>query len=91
MKSMRDIKITIKQVENRNREYIAYHTSDFLGATFSVYFRDDIFGAMALHEFSEMIKKKYEREKIEFVVSEEKMRFKSRDLLEVMTGSEPPQ
>jgi len=44
-------------------------------------------GAIALHDFSEMLKGKYEKERIEFVVSEEKMRFKSRDLLEAMTGS----
>ena len=87
MKTMRNIKITIKQVENRNGEYIAYYTSDFLGATFSVYFQDSIMGAIALHDFSEMIKGKYEKERIEFDVCEEKIRFKSRDLLEAMTGS----
>jgi len=87
MKTLRNIKITIKQVRNRSGEYIAYFTSDFLGATFSVYFKDSIMGAIALHDFSEMLKGKYEKERIEFVVSEEKMRFKSRDLLEAMTGS----
>ena len=88
MKTMRNIKITIKQVENRSGEYIAYYTSEFLGATFSVYFKDSIMGAIALHDFSEMIKGRYEKERIEFDVCEEKMRFKSRDLLEAMTGSE---
>jgi len=87
MKTMKDIKITIKSVAGREGEYIAYYTSEFLGATFSVYFQDNIMGAIALHTFSKMIKSKYEKERIEFVVSEEKMRFKSRDLFEVMTGS----
>jgi len=31
MKTLRNIKITIKQVRNRSGEYIAYFTSDFLG------------------------------------------------------------
>jgi len=87
MKTMRNIKITIKSVAEREGEYIAYYTSEFLGATFSVYFQDSIMGAIALHDFSEMIKGRYEKERIEFDVCEEKMRFKSRDLLEAMTGS----
>lgn len=62
MKDIRNIKIIIKQVENRNGEYLVYYTSDLLNATFSVYFRDNIFGAIALQNFSEMLKSKYEKE-----------------------------
>jgi len=40
--------ITIKQIENRDREFIAYYKSDFLKSTFCVSFRDDIFGAVSL-------------------------------------------
>ncbi len=89
MKSMKekDIQITIKAVSGREGEYIAYYTSEFLEATFSVYFKDTIMGAIALQNFSEMIKLKYEKEKVEFNVSGEDMRFKSRNLLEVMSGS----
>ncbi len=56
-------------------------------ATFSVYFKDNIMGAIALQNFSEMIKLKYEKEKVEFNVSGEDMLFKSRNLLEVICGS----
>ena len=86
MKSMKDIQIIIKSVMDREGEYIAYYTSEFLEATFSVYFKDNIMGAIALQNFSEMIKMKYEKEKVEFEVSEEEVRFKSRNLLEVMSG-----
>ncbi len=82
----KDIKITIKAVSGREGEYIAYYTSDFLDATFSVYFQDNIMGAIALNNFSDMLKLKYEKEKVDFEVSEEEMRFKSRNLLEVMSG-----
>ena len=58
-----------------------------MNATFSVYFRDTTFRAIALHDFTEMLKGKYEKERVVFVVSEERMRFKSRDLHEAMTGS----
>ena len=80
----KNIRITIKQIENKQGEYIAYYRSDFLNATYSVYFRDNIFGAIALHDFSEMIKRKYEKEDIEFILSEEKMQLKSKALLEAM-------
>jgi len=80
----KNIRITIKQIENKQGEYIAYYRSELLNATYSVYFRDNIFGAIALHDFSEMIKRKYEKEGIEFIISEEKMQFKSKALLEAM-------
>ena len=87
MKMIKDIQITIKPIAGRRGEYIASYSSEFLDATFSVYFKDNILGAIALQSFAEMIKLKYEKERIEFVLSEEWMQFKSRDLFEVMTGS----
>ena len=59
MKDIRNIRIIIKAVEQRAGEYIAYYKSDFLQATFSVYINDNIFGALALHSFAEMIRKAY--------------------------------
>ncbi len=35
----KDIKITIKSVSGREGEYIAFYTSNFLDATFSVYLK----------------------------------------------------
>jgi hypothetical protein len=49
-----EIKIAIEAVSDREGEYVAYYRSEFLNATFSVYFRDTIFGAIALHDFTEM-------------------------------------
>ena len=56
-----EIKVTFKAVSDREGEYVAYYRSEFLNATFSVYFRDTIFGAIALHDFTEMLKGKYEK------------------------------
>ena len=42
-----EIKVTIKTVSDREGEYVAYHASEFLNATYSVYFRNTIFGAIA--------------------------------------------
>ena len=84
-KNIRGIKIIIKQIESKQGEYIAYYRSELLSATYSVYFRDNIFGAIALHDFSEMIKGKYKKEDIEFIISEEKMLLKSKALQEAMS------
>jgi len=81
------LQIMIKQVEDKEGEYIAYYRSEFLNATYLVYFRDNIFGSVALHEFSEMIKSKYRESEVKFEISNEKVKFKSRALLEAMSGS----
>jgi len=39
-----EIMVTIKAVSDREGKYVAHHASEFLNATFSVYFRDTIFG-----------------------------------------------
>ncbi len=59
MKENRNIQIIIRPVENREGEHIAYYTNEFLKATFSVHLKDNIFGALALHAFAEMIRKTY--------------------------------
>ncbi len=86
MKSMEDIQISIKGIAGRKGEYVACYRSEFLDATFSVCFKD-ILGAVALQSFSEMIKLKYEGDRVDFELTGERLVFKSRDLFEVMTGS----
>ena len=85
-KASNNIQITIKRIEDKEGEYVAYYRSEFLNATYLVYFRDNIFGSVALHEFSEMIKSKYNESNIDFIISNEKVEFKSRALLEAMSG-----
>ncbi len=70
----------------RKGEYVACYRYEFLDATFSVCFKDNILGAVALQSFSEMIKFKYERERVDFELTGERGEFKSGDLFEVMTG-----
>ena len=59
MKERRNIQIIIRPVANRQGEYIAYYEAEFLQATFSVHLKDNIFGALALHAFAEMIRNYY--------------------------------
>ena len=88
MKENRNIQIIIRPVEHREGEYIADYTTDFLQATFSVLLKDNIFGALALHAFAEMIRKTYGKNhrsgEIDFVVSSEAMSVQNKALLDVL-------
>ncbi len=89
MEEVRNIKIIIKSVDNRKGEHIACYTNEFLKATFSVHLKDNIFGALALHSFAEMIRKtfgkNYRSGEIDFRVSSEAMSFQNKALLDVLS------
>jgi len=89
MKENKNIQIVIRPVENRAGEYIAYFENEFLQATFSVLLKDNIFGALALHSFAEMIRKTYGKNyrsgEIDFTVSNEAMSFQNKALLDVLS------
>ena len=75
------------QVEDRKNEYLAYFKSDFLKATFALYFNDNILGSVALASFSEMIRYKYDVKKIEYVITSKKLKFKNPALLDVLSNN----
>jgi len=62
------LQITIKLVEGKEGEYVAYNKFEFLNVTYFVYFRNNIFGSVALNEFSEMVKSKYRESNIDFII-----------------------
>ena len=84
----RDPAVVIKPVAGRKGEYLAYCRSGFLDATFSVYFKDTLMGALALHEFMEMIRRKYEEREVRTLLSEEEIHFKNEALLNVLASEE---
>ena len=90
MKDVRNIRIVIKSVDNRPGQYLAYYQSDLLQATFSVYINDNIFGALALHKFAEMIRisygKNYKTDRVDFVFSDDLMHFENKAVLDVVAG-----
>lgn len=81
---MKNIKITIKQIEGREGEYIAFYKSEFLKATYSVHFTDSIYGCIAVHDFAEMLKYKYNEDRVSFIISNEKLTFEHPELLDIM-------
>ena len=77
--------ITIKQIENTDRQFIAYYKSDFLKSTFCAVFKDDIFGAVCLSRFTEMIKTHFNEQNIILFISDKNIKFKSQALLDELT------
>ena len=72
------------RIADHKREYVAYFRSEFLQSTYSVYFKDTITGALALHNFGEMIRKQYDQQEVDFILSEEEVPFRSEALVEVI-------
>ena len=81
---MKNIKITIKQIEGKEGNFVAFSKSEFLKATFALYFTDSIYGSVSLVDFTEMLKHKYETDRVTFVISNEKITFRSPELLDLM-------
>ena len=90
MEEVRKIRIIIKSVENRKGEHIAYYKSDLMQAIFSVYINDNIFGALALYRFAEMIRvsfgKNYKTDRIDFIFSDDLIDFENKAVLDVVAG-----
>ncbi|MBN2836682.1 MAG: hypothetical protein JXR48_17130, partial [Candidatus Delongbacteria bacterium] len=66
-------------------EYIAYCRSEMLSASFFCYFKDNLFGSLALNGFSQMLQFKYEA-KVNFVIEDKKVSFQDKALMDVLSG-----
>jgi len=80
--------IIIKKIENKQNDFVAYFKNEFLKSTFFVCFTDSIIGAVALNEFFQMLKSKYDKESFNFVISDEAIKFKNEHLLNQITERE---
>ena len=83
---MQRIDINVQEIARKKGQYIAFFRSDFYSATFSVVFNDSIYGSIALSQFAEMIRKKYDPADVNFIISAEKLEFKNQALLELLTS-----
>jgi hypothetical protein len=80
--------IIIRKIENTKDEYFAYFKNDFLQSTYSIFFNDSIFGAVALNRFYEMIRNHFELKNLTLSISNEFICFKNKALLEEITKIE---
>lgn len=85
-KTSRDLAVTIQALAGRDGEYLAYFRSEPLEATFSVYFHDSLMGAIALHEFAEMLRKAYGVNGVRLELCDQTVVFRSPAVLDVLTS-----
>ena len=88
MQRAKRIGITISPVRGHRGEYVAYYRSEFLQSVYSVYFKDTITGALALHHFGEMVGKQYDEREVDFLLSEVEVPFESEALVDVINRRE---
>ena len=80
------IDISIRPVESKPGDYVAYFKAAFLQATFVLYFKDDIRGSVALNQFSHMLCSHYETDRVSFRIEQKQARIKDAALLEVLAN-----
>ena len=88
-KPTRGLQINVQAVSGREGEYLAYFRSEPLDATFSVYFRDSLMGAIALHEFCEMLRQSYGVDGVRLELCDQAVVFRSPAVLDVLTAKAP--
>jgi hypothetical protein len=76
--------VTIRKLDNKEHEYLAYAKSLCGKATYFVYFADDIWGAVVLHTFIEMLRSFFKPSKIEVAVLEKDLALKNDTLLQLL-------
>lgn len=78
--------VKIRQLEDSPGEYLAYSKSACGKATYFAYLRDDIFGAVVLVNFVEMLRSQFAARTVEVRVLESCIRPKDPALLELLQG-----
>jgi hypothetical protein len=84
MKAKHSLQVFIKQIEQKDGEFLAFYQSEVLAATFFLYFKDNITGSIALNSFLEMLRQKYSSN-IDLCYLEKKARFHSKAILDIVT------
>jgi hypothetical protein len=76
--------VTIRKLDNKEHEYFAYAKSLCGKATYFVYFTDDIWGAVTLHNFIEMLRSFFKPSKVNVMLDEKNLTLKNNALLELL-------
>jgi hypothetical protein len=76
--------VIIRKLDNKEHEYFAYAKSLCGHGTYFLYFQDDIWGAVVLHTFIEMLRSFFKPAKVEVTVAEKNLTLKNDALLELL-------
>ncbi|MBA7624753.1 hypothetical protein ES703_32165 [subsurface metagenome] len=76
--------VTVRRVESSEHEYFAYAKSICGKATYFVYFTDDIWGAIVLHNFVEMLRRFFDQENVKVMLQDTTVQLKNEYLLTIL-------
>ena len=83
----REVTVRIAPVVGIPGSYVARYHTEVLGATYSVEFEDTVMGGIALHGFSEMLRLKFGLRRVELVVEDQTLRFRSRAVVDAVLSA----
>jgi hypothetical protein len=76
--------VTVRRIEDSEREYFAYAKSICGKATYFLYFCDDIFGAVVLHNFVEMLRRFFQKEDVQLKLQDATVQLKNEHILSLL-------
>jgi hypothetical protein len=76
--------VTIRKLEHSDHEYLAYAKSLCGKATYFLYFVDDVWGAVVLCNFVQMLKSYFQPEKLTLTVGEKAACLKNEQILALL-------
>jgi len=76
--------VTIRKLDNKDHEYFAYAKSLCGKATYFVHFHDDIWGAIILYNFVEMLRSFFKPLHVHVTLDKQNVTLKNEDLLKLL-------
>ena len=76
--------VTIRKLDKSEHEYFAYTKSICGKATYFLYFEDNIWGAITLHNFIEMLKSFFQQKNVEVRIDEKSILIKNENILKLI-------
>ena len=80
----REVTVRIAPVGGRPGAYVARYRAEVLEATYSVEFEDNVMGGIALHGFAEMLRLKWGLRRVELVIDDQALRFRSKAVVDAL-------
>jgi hypothetical protein len=76
--------VNVRRIEHSEHEYFAYTKSLCGKATYFLYFTDDIWGAIVLNNFVEMLRRFFEKEEVRISFTDTTVQPKNEYLLTIL-------
>ena len=82
--SLQTVTVGIAPVAGKPGAYVARYRAEVLGATYSVEFQDNVMGGIALHGFAQMLQLRYGLRRVELVLEDQALRFRSKAVVDAL-------